>query len=78
MKAELWLEASGPQRLENTSLDYQKLPDKAVLRTAGPLGADFTVKVRGQPTLPLKQGLYIIYRRLPTRTFSVFLAPPTH
>ncbi|XP_030193721.1 ADAMTS-like protein 1 isoform X1 [Gadus morhua] len=46
VKGELSLEVSGQQRLENTTLDYQKHPDKAVMRIAGPLGADFTVKVQ--------------------------------
>ena len=48
VKGELSLEVSGQQRLENTTLDYQKHPDKAVMRIAGPLGADFTVKVRAK------------------------------
>ncbi|CAL8327506.1 unnamed protein product [Lota lota] len=46
VKGELSLEASGQQHLENTTLDYQKHSDKAVMRMAGPLGADFTVKVQ--------------------------------
>uniref|UniRef100_H3C8D2 ADAMTS/ADAMTS-like cysteine-rich domain-containing protein n=1 Tax=Tetraodon nigroviridis TaxID=99883 RepID=H3C8D2_TETNG len=44
--AQLDPEESGLHQLENTTLDFQKLPQKEVLRTAGPLGADFTVKVR--------------------------------
>lgn len=44
-KGELVLDRSGQYHLENTTLDYQKLSDKEVLRIAGPLGADFTVKV---------------------------------
>lgn len=43
---ELVLDRSGLRHLENTTLDFQKLPDKAILRIVGPLGADFTVKVR--------------------------------
>lgn len=39
-------EKSGLHHLENTTLDFQKLSDKEILRIAGPLGADFTVKVR--------------------------------
>ncbi|KAG7273847.1 hypothetical protein CRUP_014540, partial [Coryphaenoides rupestris] len=46
VKGELSLEASGQHHLENTTLEYQKHSDKAVLRIAGPLGADFTVKVQ--------------------------------
>lgn len=38
--------APGLLRLENTTLDFQKLPDKEVLRAAGPLGSDLTVRVR--------------------------------
>lgn len=43
---ELVLDRSGLRHLENTTLDFQKLPDKAILRIVGPLGADFTVRVR--------------------------------
>ncbi|KAL6118680.1 adamtsl1 [Pungitius sinensis] len=43
---ELILDKSGQYHLENTTLDYQKLSDKEVLRITGPLGADFTVKVQ--------------------------------
>ncbi|KAM3857602.1 ADAMTS-like protein 1 [Diretmus argenteus] len=46
VKAELALDVSGQYHLENTTLDYQKLSDKEVLRISGPLGADFTVKVQ--------------------------------
>lgn len=46
VKGELVLDTSGQYHLENTTLDYQKLSDKEVLRITGPLGADFTVKVR--------------------------------
>ncbi|XP_026154197.1 ADAMTS-like protein 1 isoform X3 [Mastacembelus armatus] len=45
-KGELVLDSSGQYHLENTTLDYQKLSDKEVLRITGPLGADFTVKVQ--------------------------------
>ena len=45
VKDELVLDKSGQYHLENTTLDYQKLSDKEVLRITGPLGADFTVKV---------------------------------
>uniref|UniRef100_A0AAQ5ZHR0 ADAMTS like 1 n=1 Tax=Amphiprion ocellaris TaxID=80972 RepID=A0AAQ5ZHR0_AMPOC len=44
VKDELVLDKSGQYHLENTTLDYQKLSDKEVLRITGPLGADFTVK----------------------------------
>lgn len=46
VKGELVLDKSGQHHLENTTLDFQKLLDKEILRIAGPLGADFTVKVR--------------------------------
>ncbi|KAK9524659.1 hypothetical protein VZT92_017031 [Zoarces viviparus] len=46
VKDELILDKSGQYFLENTTLDYQKLSDKEVLRIIGPLGADFTVKVQ--------------------------------
>ncbi|XP_051799612.1 ADAMTS-like protein 1 isoform X3 [Acanthochromis polyacanthus] len=46
VKDELVLDQSGQYHLENTTLDYQKLSDKEVLRITGPLGADFTVKVQ--------------------------------
>uniref|UniRef100_A0AAQ6IJZ3 ADAMTS like 1 n=1 Tax=Anabas testudineus TaxID=64144 RepID=A0AAQ6IJZ3_ANATE len=46
VKGELVLDTSGQYLLENTTLDYQQLSDKEVLRITGPLGADFTVKVR--------------------------------
>lgn len=48
IKGELDLDRSGQHHLENTTLDFQKLSDKEVLRITGPLGADFTVKVREQ------------------------------
>lgn len=44
---ELVMDKSGQYHLENTTLDFQILADKEILRIAGPLGADFTVKVRG-------------------------------
>ncbi|KAM3590519.1 uncharacterized protein V6R79_011056 [Siganus canaliculatus] len=44
-KGELVLDKSGQYYLENTTLDFQKLSDKEVLRITGPLEADFTVKV---------------------------------
>ncbi|XP_033465608.1 ADAMTS-like protein 1 isoform X4 [Epinephelus lanceolatus] len=46
VKDELFFDESGQYHLENTTLDYQKLSDKEVLRITGPLGADFTVKVQ--------------------------------
>lgn len=48
VRGELLLDRSGLHQLENTSLDFQKLSDKEILRIAGPLGADFTVKVRAE------------------------------
>ncbi|XP_037532440.1 ADAMTS-like protein 1 [Nematolebias whitei] len=46
VRTELMLDQSGQYHLENTTLDYQKLSDKEVLRVTGPLGADFTIKVQ--------------------------------
>lgn len=43
---ELVLDKPGLHHLENTTLDFQKLSDKEILRISGPLGADFTIKVR--------------------------------
>lgn len=48
VKDELVLDKSGQYHLENTTLDYQKLSDKEVLRITGPLGADFTINVRAK------------------------------
>uniref|UniRef100_A0A669CNS1 ADAMTS like 1 n=1 Tax=Oreochromis niloticus TaxID=8128 RepID=A0A669CNS1_ORENI len=46
VRDELVLDRSGQYYIENTTVDYQKLSDKEVLRITGPLGADFTVKVQ--------------------------------
>ncbi|XP_037832326.1 ADAMTS-like protein 1 isoform X3 [Kryptolebias marmoratus] len=46
IKTELTLDQSGQYHLENTTLDFQRLSDKEVLRVTGPLGADFTVKIQ--------------------------------
>nr|XP_015801996.2 ADAMTS-like protein 1 isoform X2 [Nothobranchius furzeri] len=46
IKSELTLDKSGQYHLENTTLDYQKLTDKEILRVTGPLGADFTIKLQ--------------------------------
>lgn len=48
VKDELVLDKTGQYHLENTTLDFQKLSDKEVLRITGPLGADLTVKVRAE------------------------------
>ncbi|XP_007890785.2 ADAMTS-like protein 1 [Callorhinchus milii] len=45
-KGENDLSVPGALNIENTSLEYQKLPEKEILRTNGPLGADFTVKIQ--------------------------------
>ncbi|KAG9345511.1 hypothetical protein JZ751_008655 [Albula glossodonta] len=45
VKGESSLSGSGTHHLENTTVDFQKFPDKEVLRITGPLGADFTVKI---------------------------------
>ncbi|KAJ0006560.1 hypothetical protein NQD34_013833 [Periophthalmus magnuspinnatus] len=46
VKGELVLDKTGQYHLENTTLDFQKLSDKEVLRITGPLAADFNVKVQ--------------------------------
>ncbi|XP_049591165.1 ADAMTS-like protein 1 isoform X3 [Syngnathus scovelli] len=46
VKGQLILDKSGQYQLENTTLDYQKLSDKEVLKIPGPLGADFTIQVQ--------------------------------
>ncbi|XP_077400999.1 ADAMTS-like protein 1 isoform X4 [Vanacampus margaritifer] len=55
------LDKSGQYQLENTTLDYQKLADKEVLRIPGPLGADFTIQVQfaGGPDSVIQ---YIFYQ----------------
>ncbi|XP_048384275.2 ADAMTS-like protein 1 [Stegostoma tigrinum] len=40
------LSASGIFSIENTSIEFQKFPEKEILRANGPLGADFTVKMQ--------------------------------
>ncbi|KAJ8268917.1 hypothetical protein COCON_G00115240 [Conger conger] len=46
VKGENSLGVPGTHHLENTTVDFQKFPDKEVLRIMGPLGADFTIKIR--------------------------------
>lgn len=46
VKDELALDETKQYVLENTTVDFQKLLDKEVLRITGPLEADFIVKVR--------------------------------
>ncbi|XP_076828014.1 ADAMTS-like protein 1 isoform X2 [Brachyhypopomus gauderio] len=46
VKGELSLDGTKQYILENTTVDFQKLSDKEVLRITGPLEADFTIKVR--------------------------------
>ncbi|XP_014883986.1 ADAMTS-like protein 1 isoform X3 [Poecilia latipinna] len=58
-KTELMLDQSGQYYLENTTLDFQKLSDKEILRMTGPLGADFTVKI--QLTGVADSGIQYIY-----------------
>ncbi|XP_067838444.1 ADAMTS-like protein 1 [Heptranchias perlo] len=45
-KGESSLSAPGILSIENTSIEFQKFPEKEILRTNGPLGADFTVKIQ--------------------------------
>lgn len=46
VKSENSLSTPGSFLVENSSVDFQKFPDKEVLRMPGPLTADFTIKVR--------------------------------
>ncbi|KAG7497035.1 ADAMTS 1 isoform X1 [Solea senegalensis] len=46
LKGELVFDTTGQYHMDNTSLDFQKLSDKEILRITGPLGADFTIKVQ--------------------------------
>ncbi|XP_075451055.1 ADAMTS-like protein 1 isoform X2 [Ascaphus truei] len=45
VKGENSLSSTGSFLVDNTSVDFQKFPDKEILRMAGPLSADFSVKV---------------------------------
>ncbi|XP_078386622.1 ADAMTS-like protein 1 isoform X2 [Cetorhinus maximus] len=40
------LSSTGIFSIGNTSIEFQKLPEKEILRADGPLGADFTVKIQ--------------------------------
>ena len=44
-KGENSLSSTGIFLVDNSSVDFQKFPDKEILRMAGPLTADFIVKV---------------------------------
>ncbi|XP_075416084.1 ADAMTS-like protein 1 isoform X2 [Tenrec ecaudatus] len=46
VKGESSLSATGTFLVDNSSVDFQKFPDKEILRMAGPLTADFIVKIR--------------------------------
>lgn len=46
VKGENNLSSTGSFIVDNSSIDFQKFPDKEILRISGPLTADFTVKVR--------------------------------
>ncbi|XP_017907411.1 PREDICTED: ADAMTS-like protein 1 isoform X1 [Capra hircus] len=45
-KGENSLSSTGIFLVDNSSVDFQKFPDKEILRMAGPLTADFIVKIR--------------------------------
>ncbi|NXD05540.1 ATL1 protein, partial [Certhia familiaris] len=45
VKSENSLSTTGSFLVENSSIDFQKFPDKEILRISGPLTADFTIKV---------------------------------
>lgn len=53
VKSENSLSSTGSFLVENSSINFQKLPDKEILRIPGPLTADFTIKVRVIDHLPL-------------------------
>lgn len=44
-KGENRLSSTGTFLVDNSTVDFQKLPDKEILRMAGPLTADFIIKV---------------------------------
>lgn len=44
-KGENSLNSTGTFLVDNSSVNFQKFPDKEILRMAGPLMADFIVKV---------------------------------
>lgn len=46
LKGENSLSNTGSFLVDNTTVDFQRFPDKEILRIAGPLSADFSVKVR--------------------------------
>lgn len=46
VKSENSLSTTGLFLVENSSIDFQKFPEKEILRISGPLTADFTIKVR--------------------------------
>uniref|UniRef100_G3U551 ADAMTS like 1 n=1 Tax=Loxodonta africana TaxID=9785 RepID=G3U551_LOXAF len=46
VKGESGLSSTGTFLVDNSSVDFQKFPDKEILRMAGPLTADFIVKIR--------------------------------
>ncbi|XP_078071427.1 ADAMTS-like protein 1 [Mustelus asterias] len=45
-KGENSLSSSGIFSIGNSSIEFQKFPEKEILRAKGPLGADFTVKIQ--------------------------------
>ncbi|RLW05202.1 hypothetical protein DV515_00005306, partial [Chloebia gouldiae] len=45
VKSENSLSTAGSFLVENSSIDFQKFPDKEILRISGPLTADFTIKI---------------------------------
>ncbi|XP_031413147.1 ADAMTS-like protein 1 [Meleagris gallopavo] len=46
VKGENNLSSTGSFIVDNSSIDFQKFPDKEILKISGPLTADFTIKVR--------------------------------
>ena len=45
-KGENSLSSTGTFLVDNSTVDFQKLPDKEILRMTGPLTADFIIKVK--------------------------------
>jgi hypothetical protein len=45
-KGENSLSSTGIFLVDNSTVDFQKLPDKEILRMTGPLTADFIIKVK--------------------------------
>lgn len=58
-KGENSLSSTGTFLVDNSSVDFQKFPDKEILRMTGPLTADFIVKVSAAS--------YLVFKTYPKR-----------